>query len=497
MASPPRPNFFSRASASFQTHAPSPRQGQQGNLSTSDSGSFADEPRSQEPVVAEKKKKKGFKGFLQKLGGGNKKRSSDGSERDRAGRAEDDYSTPLPPPPSLSVLMERSDRSSKHTRSPSNSSLSGSMAQTPGSQIANGRPSYSNDQTQQRSVSAPMVKSPSKSSLPNTSPTSSRYPYGRDNFGNGNASGYQRDSYASSSTGRRRSSIPGLFNGAGPESVDDRRMDATVEVLEGEDGREYRSNGWNEDAAQYPPARFSQDRGGPGSMTNSSGTLLAPSIETPMMGSVPAMQAGRSPYSRSASDNQKTLPPLPAQQGDYSLQQDYPSPLRSPDSFNAFFGQGTTMSPNMNQPPAPYNAHGRTPSSGQRSFASGVSFKDEPQRAHKTKSKLDFEVSFPEVISKVLRRMLSNTVNNTALKLPERATLTTWLEQNLLDRNGPHRQLDQPDHPSCRMEDDLCASLTMSAPGARITSNERSFHDRHDTTRRYTGIYDLSTYAKQ
>ena len=389
MASPPRPNFFSRASASFQNHTPSLRQGQQGNLSTSDSGSFVDEPRQQEPVVVEKKKKKGFKGFLQKLGGGNKKRPFSGSGRgslDRNTRAEDDFTTPLPPPPSLSILMERSDRRSKHTRSPSNNSLSGSAVQPMGNQSVNGRPSYSNDQAQQRSVSAPIVQSPSKSSLPSTSPSSSRYPYGRDNYGNGNASAYQRDSYASTSTGRRRSSIPGLFNG-GTEGFEDRRMDATVEVLEGDDGRANRPNGWNEDTNQFQPARFSQDRGGPGSMTNSSGTLMAPSIETPLMGSGPAMQAGRSSYNRSASDNQKNLPPLPAQQGDHGAQQDYPSPLRSPDSFNAFFGQGTTMSPNMNTPPAPYDTHGRTPSSGQRSFASGVSFKEDSHRAHKTKSK--------------------------------------------------------------------------------------------------------------
>lgn len=115
----------------------------------------------------------------------------------------------------------------------------------------------------------------------------------------------------------------------------------------------------------------------------------------------------------------------------------------------------------------------------------------------KPRVNLDFGVSFPEAISKVPRRTLCNTVNNTALKLPERATLTTWLEQNLLGRSGPHRQVGQSDHPSCKMEDDLCASLMTSAPGARITSNERSFHDRDDTTRKCTGIYDLSTYAKK
>lgn len=338
--------------------------------------------------MTEKKKKKGFKGFLQKLGGGGKKSHSGESGRDSSDRntkTEDDVTTPLPPPPSLSVLMERSDRSAKHTRSPSNSSLSGSAMQPAGHSLAS---PYINDQAQQRSVSAPLAQSPSKSSLPNSSPTSSKYPYGRDNYGNGNGNqtAYQRDSYASSSTGRRQSSVPGLYNG-GMEGFEDRRMDANVEVLDGDDARVYRPNGWNEDTVPFQPARFSQDRGGPGSMTNSSGTLLAPSVETPLIGSGAASQNGRSAYNRSSGDNQKVLPPLPLQQSDYGMQQDYPSPLRSPDSFNAFFGQGTTMPPNMNTPPAPYNTHGRTPSSGQRSFASGVSFRDEPQRPHKSKSK--------------------------------------------------------------------------------------------------------------
>ena len=393
MASPPRPNFFSRASASFQNHSPILYQGQQGNTtSASDSASFVDERRQAEPATTEKPKKKGFKGFLQKLGGSNKKRPSSGSGRDsldRSIRTDDDYASPLPPPPSLSMLVERSDRRTKHNRTPSNSSLSGPPT-GPGPQApyANGRQSISNDQMQPRSVSAPIVESPSKTSLPSASPTSSRYPYGREySSGGGPGGAYKRDSYASSSTGRRRSSNPGLFQ-TPQDAADDRRMGATIEVLEGDDARGARSSAYAEDSPQFANARFSQDRGGPGSMTNSSGTILAPSIETPMMG-----QPMGSPYYKADGDRQKNLPPLPPSQTDYA-REDNSSPMRSPDSFNAFFGQGVTMS--TSTPQSPYQSHGRVPSSGQRSFTSGMSLNKEnnAQQPRKTKSKFGLKGLF-------------------------------------------------------------------------------------------------------
>jgi hypothetical protein len=129
MASPPRPKFFSQTSSSFQSHSQMP-QPTQTPISVSDSGSFVDEPVQRAPErIEEKKKKKGFKGFLQKLGAGSKKRASNGASRtsyDRSSRGDDDASSPLPPPPSLSMLVERSDRRSKHSRTPS----SGSMGST-------------------------------------------------------------------------------------------------------------------------------------------------------------------------------------------------------------------------------------------------------------------------------------------------------------------------------------------------------------------------------
>jgi hypothetical protein len=385
MASPPRPKFFSQTSSSFQSHSQMP-QPTQTPISVSDSGSFVDEPVQRAPErIEEKKKKKGFKGFLQKLGAGSKKRASNGASRtsyDRSSRGDDDISSPLPPPPSLSMLVERSDRRSKHSRTPS----SGSMGSTaPPAQIpSNGRPSLSSDQPwQQRSVSAPVVKSPSKASLPSTSPTSSRFPYAREYSSPSAAQDYQRNSFASTSTSRRRSSVPGLYNGLG-EDYEGRRMESTLEVLENDNGLNHREPGWGDNGV--PHSRFVQDRSVPGSLSNSIGTALTPSLDTPLMGNINSCSYGSS----SLIDKQKTLPPLPPHQSAFATHNS-PSPgERSPDSFNAFFGDRVTMAQRFS-----YGSHGRTASSGQRSVSYERTDQDiEPSRARKTKSKFGLKTLF-------------------------------------------------------------------------------------------------------
>lgn len=127
MASPVRPGFFSRAS-SFMSHQERPTDMQTPALTPVDtrmSGLARDASQGYPVTTAPPadKKKKGFKGLLQKLKGRKKSeeppwRTSNPPSRD------DDYSTPLAPPPPISFLVQCSDRAANHTRTSSSSSLS-------------------------------------------------------------------------------------------------------------------------------------------------------------------------------------------------------------------------------------------------------------------------------------------------------------------------------------------------------------------------------------
>ncbi len=125
------------------------------------------------------------------------------------------------------------------------------------------------------------------------------------------------------------------------------KVDSGVEVLEGEMMR------WEEPVVRYGRA--------PPSLTNSSGTLLLPSVESPGLGLRPLQQ------SHGKMDKQKMLPPLPGD--DFS-----PS---SPDSFNAFFGDRYTYDERSDPRlgvvggGAGQQQHARQASAGQASYSSG------------------------------------------------------------------------------------------------------------------------------
>lgn len=451
MTSLPKPRFFSRASSS-QVHQHSPHFLQRYS-SAADSASFIggdnsvderhglqpsrppsgqqSQPQQQTRQQQQQQqqqnqqrqpelqpKKKGLKGFLQKIGGAGKKKTREGMERDgtdrSSSRAEDDYSSPLPPPPSLSMLVEGSDRR-KQSRSPPNANIPSSSNHHHVSQgqlpaevaVLTTTPQHSpqlmmdptTGQGQYRSVSAPVIYSPSRSSFPNsTSPTSSRFPYRREVSNQSmNQQGYSRDSFASSATSRRMSSVQNQHGQVvdAPPPVD-RRMESTVEVLEGDEGRSFRQSGWAEDGAHYSDSRFSQ--GALGSLTNSSGTLLAPSIETPPIN-------GPIPHTGGGGDQQKTLPPLPPLHADQGAQDYYG---RSPDSFNAFLPDNASSHRQV-LGGGGGGAHARTSSGGQISlasqfsnFAAGISTPGsggghgdgESQRARKTRSKFGLKGLF-------------------------------------------------------------------------------------------------------
>ncbi|KAJ9099243.1 hypothetical protein QFC21_004123 [Naganishia friedmannii] len=233
MASLSRPRFFSRATSSYMSHQ---GPGDTGSMLTAVDTRVSEMPyeRSQagsrqaaaptQPVVQEeKKKKKGFKGLLQKISG--KKNKSFTETKPPVPRSgptgpplrDEDYSAPLAPPPPISFLVQRSDRAPNHTRTSSSSSLSafsgsGSppkaspvsmMMRIPGMNDAQSHPpaSYQN----QRSVSAPLVQSPSRGSLVDVA------------VGNGNGNGnsqlsYHREADAYSQDGPNRESTgPTLF----------------------------------------------------------------------------------------------------------------------------------------------------------------------------------------------------------------------------------------------------------------------------------------------
>lgn len=128
MASPVRPGFFSRAS-SFMSHQERPIDMSTPALTPVDtrmSGLARDASRQMYPDATAQpadKKKKGFKGLLQKLKG-RKKSEEPPLRRATPPSRDDDFSTPLAPPPPISFLVQRSDRAANHTRTSSSSSLS-------------------------------------------------------------------------------------------------------------------------------------------------------------------------------------------------------------------------------------------------------------------------------------------------------------------------------------------------------------------------------------
>lgn len=313
MATPTRPSFFSRNSSSrvsvndsfvsARSSPPSPRgTGQPGHI----------EHRSIS-VPEPKTKKKGFKGFLQKLGGG-KRASRAGSSSvnlatpQREGEEElSDLGAPLAPPPPLSYLVERGDRQHAHNRSGTSSAASILTNQSGGGPAP-----------QMRSVSAPM-QSPSSGSL-SLSPTSSRF---------ATTNSAQRESYAS--LGRRRS---GLMDDS--DSV--RQRDSGVEILDGKvPAQRHSAYGLTNDPGEHarwvetPNGRRVSVHQGAASLSNSSGTMLAPSLETPPPVPFSAQQFYTSQNQFAPLNRQKTLPPLPPP-GD--------SGSASPDSFVACFPNG-------------------------------------------------------------------------------------------------------------------------------------------------------------
>jgi hypothetical protein len=318
MASPPRPSFFSRDSRTSLCMYDGDPGGQD---SVSQLGMYPTAEPAVQPFT-EGKQKRGLKGFLAKLGGGGKKkqrpRTSSPAEDAPRALAYEDYAAPLAPPPPLSYLV---NRQSKHKQSPSGGSSAsrGPYGQPP--------PLYDQGSwPQQRSVSAPIMPSSSSGSLPSVSPTSSRF------------QSAARDSYVSQGPTKRRSSGPlaGVAEGRG---------DSSVEMLEQE---RVAAGGWTDD---LPPLRGGYGRAPP-SLTNSSGTLFPPSIESPGLSGL------RPGYPARAADKQKMLPPLPPMEGDRS-----PS---SPDSLSAYFADRYVYDDRAPDP----RQHARQASAGQASYSS-------------------------------------------------------------------------------------------------------------------------------
>jgi hypothetical protein len=123
MASPARPRFFARTSSSFMSHRDRDEPTQRPPNGTNP---YDTQVRSVHPTAAEPadKKKKGIKGLLAKLTG--RKKSDVQTTRNANGppSRDEDYATPLAPPPPISFLVRRADRAANHTRTSSSSSIS-------------------------------------------------------------------------------------------------------------------------------------------------------------------------------------------------------------------------------------------------------------------------------------------------------------------------------------------------------------------------------------
>ncbi|KAJ9104107.1 hypothetical protein QFC19_004091 [Naganishia cerealis] len=412
MASLSRPPYFARATSSYMSHQEP--MGDTGSMLTPVDTRVSEMPYEQPqrapryseapapPVAQGEKKKKGFKGLLQKIGG-NKKQKSAAREApvSRSGSTgppsrDEDYSTPLAPPPPISFLVQRSDRAANHTRTSSSSSLSafsGSSSPPMPSSASMmmrmpGRNSNADAALQppsahqnQRSVSAPLVQSPSRGSLLDGSSGNggSRIAYTRDppsapsQYGSTvntrSGQNYSRpDSYASASS-RRGTSIPGLqhaYNGSqGMEFLENENVGGQSRAVDNTAQDEV--NASNSTWASLPPNRSQQGYRGPPSLSSSSGTLLPLSVESPGLGtqapnvrvasSGPGTPVGeRSALSwqspvlanqtipPSATGYQKSLPPLPSH-GSGNLgpvpysRQEYRARADSPDSVNAYPNQ--------------------------------------------------------------------------------------------------------------------------------------------------------------
>lgn len=305
MASPSRPSFFSRESrASSMDQARDPRQVAK-SMSSSRLSQVVRSDADDEGVTP---KKKGFKGFLQKMKPKSKRQLR--QEPSRSPGELGDVSTPLAPPPNMAYLA--SDAQRQHSRSGSASSmLTDSQASAMGYRSGGGGGGYGF-----RSVSAP-IGNASTTSLSN-SPTSSRY------------IGTKRESYTSIS-GRRQSNDcdalglekrgsaveilaagRGLHTSPEPTSLQDDRGSRPQSRINVNNGTAYPQ------PHSQPYASLRNSRHTIGSMSNSSG--IAPSIETPPMplNTAPYFSQGpNSPVVQSGSANSlspnrfKNLPPLP------------------------------------------------------------------------------------------------------------------------------------------------------------------------------------------
>ncbi len=375
MASPPRPRFFGRSSRSssyvYETESAAPNRISQHEPVAAPQDALPTRRMSRDSPSRDDNRKKGFKGFLKKLGGGKKKQkglsaSPEEVPTPRSARTEDDFAMPLAPPPPLSYLVDRSDRRPNHQRTLSGNSNLGPQQ----SQSHQGEPQGWPHPQQQRSVSAPLVKSASSGSLPSTSPTSSRYQPWRDPS-TGRSPAQQQDG-AAFATAQRRQSAGRMSGLGGPDrSSIARPHDSGLEMLEHDPAHR---------AAYVDDAQAA--RGGyhkPPSLSNSSGTFFPTSVESPGLGTLrfpsQALHAPGGPHT--SLDKQKSLPPLP-------MENRSPS---SPDSFNAFFGDRYTYDERAHPQrqamqagwtPQDYTTSGdsrqaRRTSAGQQSYSSGRS----------------------------------------------------------------------------------------------------------------------------